>query len=97
MDLDTILGIAMIVLGVLVLLGEFTVGWILPVAGLVLVVMGILMLLGVLAGGTLTGIAVLVIGILLYGDIVGIPGAVTQVLNTVVGVVLIVLGIMQAT
>ncbi|PSG98308.1 hypothetical protein BRD56_00745 [Thermoplasmatales archaeon SW_10_69_26] len=97
MDLDTIIGLAMIVLGALVFLGEFSVSWLLPVAGVVLVVMGVLMLLGVLAGSTLMGISILVIGLLLYGDVVGIPNAITQILNTVVGIVLIVLGILQLT
>lgn len=94
-NLDTILGLAMIVMGVLVFLGEFTVGWLLPVIGIVLVVLGILMLLGALAGGTLMGIAVLVVGLLLYGDVIGVPGNITQILNTIVGIVLIVLGILQ--
>jgi hypothetical protein len=96
-DLDTIIGLAMIVLGALVFLGEFSVSWLLPVAGIVLVVMGVLMLLGVLAGGALTGISVLVIGLLLNGGLVGIPNAVTQILNPLVGIVLIVLGILQLT
>lgn len=97
MDLDTILGIAMIVLGALVLLGEFAVGWLLPVLGVVLIVMGALMLLGVLAGGFLTGIAVLVMGILLYVDRIGVPDEIYAWFSTIVGVVLIILGLMQAT
>lgn len=97
MDLDTIIGLAMIVIGALVFLGEFSVGWILPVAGVVLIVLGVLMLLNVISGGTLTGIVVLVLGLLLYGGIVGVPAAITQILNTVVGVVLIVLGVLQLT
>ncbi len=95
MDLDTIIGIAMIVLGVLVFLGEFTVGWMLPILGVILLVLGLLMLLGVVAGGTLTAVLLLVIGVLLYAGMVGVPETITQSLNVVVGVVLIVLGILQ--
>lgn len=97
MDLDTVLGIAMIVLGVLVFVGEFTVGWLLPVIGLALIVMGVLMLLGVLAGGTLIGVLTLVAGLLLYAGFLDPPAIVTQSINTVVGIVLIVLGVLQLT
>lgn len=96
-DLDTVIGIALILLGALTFLGEFGVGWILPIAGVVLILMGVLMLLGVLAGGTLTGLTLLVIGLLLNAGVVGIPNAITQVLSTVVGIVLIVLGVLQLT
>lgn len=95
MDLDTILGIAMIVLGALVFLGELGVGFLLPVLGVVLVVLGILMLLDVVSGGTLVGILTLLAGLLLYAGYLDIPSVVTRSLNLVVGVVLIVLGVLQ--
>lgn len=95
MDLDTVIGILMIVLGTLVFLGEFGVGFLLPILGIVLVVLGILMLVNVVAGGTLMGVTNLVVGLLLYGDILGVPSAVTEILNPLVGIVLIVLGILQ--
>lgn len=96
-DLDTITGIAMIVLGALVFLGEFTafVGFLLEALGVVLIILGLLMLLDVVSGGVAIGIVTLVAGLLLYGDLIGVPNAITQVMNVVVGIVLIVLGVLQ--
>lgn len=96
-DLDTAVGIALIVLGALVLLGELGVGFLLPILGIVLVVLGVLMLLDVVSGGTLVGILTLVVGLLLYLDFLGVPGAVTQAINIIVGVVLLVLGVLKLT
>lgn len=96
-DLDTILGIVMIVLGVLVYLGEFAVGWVLPVLGVILVLMGILMLLGVLGGGLLIGLLTLGAGLALYLGYLDLPSVVTRSLNIVIGIGLVVLGILQMT
>lgn len=95
MDLDTIIGLILLVLGVLVLLGELGVGFLLPILGVVLVVLGALMLLNIVSGGTLFGIVTIVVGLLLYLDQIGVPGPVSQAINLIVGVVLVVLGILQ--
>lgn len=95
MDLDTIIGIGMIVLGLLVFLGELGVGFLLPILGIVLVVLGVLMLLNVVAGGTLVAVLTLVAGLLLYLGFLDLPSIVIRSLNIVIGVVLIVLGILQ--
>lgn len=94
-ELDTILGVAMIVMGVLVLLGEMTFTWIVPVIGIVLAVLGILMLLGVLAGGMLLGVAVLVLGLLLNAGFLDVPDTILQTINLVAGVLLLVFGVLQ--
>lgn len=96
-DIDTIIGIVMIILGALVLVGELGVGFLLPILGVALIVLGVLMLLGVVGGGTLMGVLTLVLGLLLYLDYVPVPSVVTRSINLIVGVVLIVLGIIQAT
>lgn len=90
--MDTILGIALLIIGILVLLGEFTVGFLLPILGIVLIVLGALMLLNVVAGGTLVAILTLVLGLLLYVGRLGVPGIVEQSINLIVGILLIVLG-----
>lgn len=95
--LDRIIGVAMIVLGALVLLGELGVGFLLPILGVALIVLGILMLLDVLSGSTFTGVLVIVLGLLLYLGFVDVPDLVTRSINIIVGVVLVILGILQAT
>lgn len=94
---DKIIGVTMLVLGVLVLLGQFGVGFLLPIMGVALIVLGILMLVNVVSGSTFTGVLVVVLGLLLYLDYVPVPDLVTQSINIIVGIVLIILGIMQAT
>ncbi len=93
MRMDTIIGIALLVLGILVLVGEFTVGFLLPVLGIVLIVLGALMLLNVVAGGMLMGILSIVLGVLLYVGRLGVPGIVEQSINLIVGVLLVIMGI----
>jgi hypothetical protein len=96
-DFDQIVAIGLIVLGILVLVGELGVGFLLPILGIVLVVLGVLMLVNIVAGGTLVGVLTLVAGLLLYLDYVPLPDIVTQATNLVVGVFLLVLGVLQLT
>lgn len=91
--LNTILGVTLLVLGVLVLLGEFTVGFLLPILGVVLIVLGVLMLLGTVGGGTLMGILTVVLGLLLYVGRIGVPGLVERSINLIVGVLLVIMGL----
>lgn len=93
--LDLAIAIALIVLGLLVLLGELGVGGLIPIMGILLIVLGILMLINVVPGGTLFGVLTIVLGILLYGDFIGLPGVVTQAINLIVGVVLLVMGVLK--
>lgn len=97
MRFDTILGIALVALGVLALLGEVTFGFILPFLGIALVVLGVLILGNVLDSGTLTGVVTLVLGLLLYSGRVGVPGRIAGYINLIVGVVLLVLGLRNLT
>lgn len=92
--LDMIIGIGLLVLGVLVLLGEFAIGsMLLPVIGIVLIVFGALVLLDVVGGGTLVAILSIVFGILLATNFVELPNLVKQSINIIVGVLLILMGI----
>ncbi len=98
------IGIALIVFGVLLILGEFRLQALLPIAGIVLLVLGILVLVKTLPGGNLIGIAAIVIGILLLEGFVDLPNKVRdvtdpvlRVVNIVAGVLLIVLGIPRAS
>ena len=100
--MDLVIGIALIVVGALLLLGYWTVGWLLPYLGIVLIVAGILMLLGKLAGGMLVGILALVFGILLVLNFIDFPGDMKDfmrnamgIINLVAGIVFVVLGIMK--
>ncbi len=94
-DLDLAIAIALILLGALVLLGRFGIGALLPVLGIALIVFGILILVDVLTGTRTTAIIVIVLGLLLYLDILDVPREITQVIDIIIGVVLIVLGVMQ--
>ena len=96
--LDLVVGIVMIVLGVLMLIGELSLGALLPYAGIVLIVLGIIILIGKLPGGLLLGLVSLIAGILLVANFFDIPKEFAQVMgiiNLVIGIVLIVLGVMR--
>lgn len=97
MDLDTILGIVLVVLGILALIGEVSFGFILPVLGIALIVLGILILGNVLSAGTITAVVLLVLGLLLYSGQVGVPSQIVQFINIIVGVVLLILGLRELT
>lgn len=94
---DIIVGIGLIIVGALLLLGEFGLGVILPYLGLVLIVAGILVLVGVIPGGLLIGVAVLVVGILLQFHWITADWVadVMPILNLVLGILLVVLGILK--
>lgn len=94
-DLDLAIAIALILLGALVLLGRFGISALLPVLGIALIVFGVLILLDILTGTRTTAIIVIVLGLLLYLDILDVPREITQVIDIIIGVVLIVLGVMQ--
>lgn len=96
--LDLAIGIGLIVVGLLLILGKWGVGAILPYLGIVLIVVGILILLGTLAAGKLIGVASLVVGILLVMGFIDLPRDIQQymwIVNLVAGIVLLVLGIQK--
>lgn len=93
---DLIVGIALIVVGVLMVVGRLGLEGLLPYAGIVLIVLGILVLVRTLAGGALIGIAALVAGVLLVIGFFDLPREIEDwmwVVNLVAGIVLIVLGV----
>lgn len=91
--LDTLISVALLIIGILVLLGEFTVGFLVPFLGIALIVIGILMLLNTLAGGTLVGVLLLVLGLLLSVGYVPVPALVERSINLIVGVFLVLIGV----
>ena len=98
--LSTVLGIALIVFGLLLILGEFQIQALLPFAGIALIILGILVLAKILPGGLVIGIAALVIGILLLEGLLDLPRSIRDVtdpvfriINIIAGVVLLALGI----
>ena len=96
--LDLVVGIAMIVLGVLMVLGELSINALLPYAGIVLIVLGIIILIGRLPGGILLGLVALIAGILLVTNFFDLPREVAQamgIVNLILGIVLIVLGVLR--
>jgi phosphoglycerol transferase MdoB-like AlkP superfamily enzyme len=90
---QTAVGIGLLVLGLLTLLGELSVGFLLPILGIVLIVLGALMLLNVVGGGTLFGVITVVLGVLLYIGRLGVPSVVERSINLIVGVLLVIMGI----
>lgn len=93
-DPSTILGVIAIVLGILILIGWFGFGDLVPILGVVLVVAAILILLGVIAGSRLAAILFLVLGILLLTGFLPGLGVIGRVIDIVVAIVLIIYGIM---
>jgi hypothetical protein len=93
--LDTVLGIALIVIGILLCLGKLGLGGLLPFAGIVLIVLGILVLINTLPGGKLLGIVCLVVGIILAMGFLSLPKEIQDymwIVNLVAGIILIIMG-----
>lgn len=95
--MNTLVSVALLLVGILVLVGEFTLGFLLPWLGVILVVLGVLMLLGILSGGTLVGTVTVVLGLLLYAGVIGVPGLIERAINLIVGVALVVVAIGRLT
>ncbi len=91
---STIIGFIAIILGVLVLIGGLGLGDIANFLGIVLIIAGILILVNVLAGTTLTGALFLVLGIVLVLGFLRIWGPIAEILEIVIGIVLIIYGIL---
>lgn len=92
---NLIIGSALLVIGALILIGEFSLREVVPFIGIVLIVAGILMLLRAMPGGLIVGIAVLVLGILLQVNHIDIPHVDWGIVNLVVGIVLVVMGVLK--
>lgn len=95
---NTIIGVVLIVIGLLMVLNKLGIGDFLSYAGIILLVVGILILIGTLAGGTLLGIVVLVIGILLVAGFLDLPREIRDhlwIVNIVLGIVLIFFGVQR--
>lgn len=93
---DLVVGIALIVVGVLMVIGKLGLDPLLPYAGIVLIVLAVLVLVRTLPGGALVGISALVAGILLVVGFFRLPSEIREwiwVANLVAGIVLIVLGV----
>ena len=100
--LDLAVAIALIVLGILLLVGRFSLGALIPLAGVVLIVLGILVLIRTLPGGPLLGAVALVLGILLVGNWIDYPRSVDRsirsamdIINIVAGVICLILGVLK--
>ncbi|HLE48101.1 MAG TPA: hypothetical protein VI818_07375 [Candidatus Thermoplasmatota archaeon] len=96
--MDLILGIVMLVLGILIITGNFSFGPIVMVVGIALIVLGVLMLIKRIPGGTLIGVVAIVLGALLvipdqtFGDPLK---PFVSVAHIVIGVLLIVFGVLK--
>lgn len=94
---NLVLGIVLVVLGILVLTGNFPfLAAIVYLAGIALIVLGILMILKKMAGGAALGVAAIVAGALLVipADFLG-GGVFVTVLHLTIGVALLVFGILK--
>lgn len=101
-SLSQAVGIVLIVFGILLLVGSFSISSFLPYAGILLIILGVLILVNVLPGGLLLGVAVLIVGILLVQGLVSLPkelrelrASLTLIINIVLGVILLLLGIQK--
>ena len=97
-----VIAIALIVFGVLLILGEFAIQSLLPFLGILLIILGILILVKVVNGSMLIAIVAIVVGIVLLEDLVPFSkdlretlAPVMRVINIIAGVILVVLGIQR--
>ena len=94
--MDLALGIIMLVLGILVVTGNLTLGPIVWVAAIILIIVGVLMIIKTLPGGMILGIVAIALGALLL-----IPTFSKSLqpifynLHIIVGVLLIVFGVLK--
>ncbi len=97
MNNDKILGIILLALGVLMLLGFVGIPFIELFLGLGAIIIGVLMFMGKMRGETWMAILLIVLGAVIlatpYLDF--LTKAISNVIDVVVGIVLIVLGIMK--
>jgi hypothetical protein len=91
-DMDLIIGIVLVLLGVLIATGPLSLGALVLVAAVLAVVVGILILAKQLQGAQNVGVALVVAGalVLVSGFLADI---VTVIVNVVVGVVLVIAGV----
>lgn len=95
---NLLVGLLLLILGILLVVGYFSLGALIPYAGIVLIVVGILMLVDVLPGGVLLGVVGLVLGVLLVGNWIDLPAGIRdamKVINLVVGILLIIFGALR--
>lgn len=99
-NLNTAVGVTLIVVGLLVLVGRFSLSPVFFLAGLILLVLGILVLAKKLPGSNWLGIGLLLVGLLLLWPGFKVPSALQAVfdaLEIVIGIVLIVFGVLRLT
>lgn len=94
---DTVIGIVLLVLGLLLLLGWLDIPFLSTIIGVVLVVLGILALVGSgpMPKNPLLGVVLVVLGVLVLVPMLGIGGALASLIETIVAIVLIVAGILK--
>ena len=94
---NQIVGILLIVLGAVLLLGWLNIPYLGTIVGIVLVVLGIMALVGAgpMAKNMVLGVVLVILGVLCLIPRLGIGGAIGGLLETIVAIVLIVVGILK--
>lgn len=94
---DLILGIVLIVIGALMLLGKLGIPFLEEILGIAALVVGILILIGRVGGATWMGVALVVVGVLILATrfLDFITGTVADIINIVLGIILVVFGILK--
>ena len=94
---NQIVGILLIVLGVVLLAGWLNIPYLGIIVGIVLVVLGVMALIGAgpMSKNVVLGAVLLVLGILCLIPALGMGNAIGALLETIVAIILIVVGIMK--
>jgi hypothetical protein len=94
---NQIVGIILIVLGAVLLLGWLNIPFLGTIVGIALIVLGIMALMGSgpMAKNMVLGVVLLILGVLCLIPWLGIGGAIGSLIETIVAIVLIVVGIMK--
>jgi hypothetical protein len=94
---NQIVGILLIVLGVVLLAGWLNIPYLGIIVGIVLVVLGVMALIGArpMAKNMVLGVVLLILGILCLIPALGMGNAIGALLETLVAIVLIVVGILK--
>lgn len=94
---NQIVGILLIVLGVILLLGWLNIPFLGTIVGIVLIVLGVMALMGAgpMSKNLVLGIVLLILGVLCLIPWLGIGSGIGALLETIVAIVLIVVGILK--
>lgn len=94
---DIVVGVLLIIIGILFLLGEVGVPFLQEILAIAAIVVGVLMLMGKVRGAQWMGIALVILGVIMLATswLDFLTGTLANVINIILGVLLVVFGVLK--